>query len=231
MPLQISKELLAQAGTDVKLGRFDRAASVIDTATAIFAKASVEKAKAPSDFFQQTSESLNSIANATTTNGLLVGAVHQASLMLAEYRSALEPAPAPSDAAKTVEHSVDSQSLRQLEKGRTTFVFNLRPDQEMIGVNAIPGEQRNFTNTDVRIENVIIEAPNGSRQTLDGIHWQTVVFVGAHIVYLGGDLDLQYVRFVNCTFDVPAPLSPRGRQLIDYTVLAQTKLKLPPSKG
>jgi hypothetical protein len=52
MPLDISKGLLAQAQTDVKLGEFSRASKLTETAASIIAKASVEKLPAPSDYFK-----------------------------------------------------------------------------------------------------------------------------------------------------------------------------------
>jgi len=50
---------------------------------------------------------------------------------------------------------------------------------------------------DVRVENVTIE---GAAQTLDGIHWHNVTFIGTRLRYESGDLDLDNVRFVRCRF-------------------------------
>jgi hypothetical protein len=42
----------------------------------------------------------------------------------------------------------------------------------------------------------------GGDQRLDGPHFQDVTFVNCKILYSDGFLDLQNVRFINCTFDV-----------------------------
>jgi hypothetical protein len=61
---------------------------------------------------------------------------------------------------------------------------------------------------------------------LDGIHWHDIVFIGAHIIYYGGDLDLQNVRFVNCTFEIRTPEQPpvRANRFLDYAALQETQL-------
>ena len=38
-------------------------------------------------------------------------------------------------------------------------------------------------------------------QTLDGTHWLGVTFVNMRIRYKGGEVELQNVRFINCTFE------------------------------
>ena len=43
---------------------------------------------------------------------------------------------------------------------------------------------------------------SNGEQVLDGIHWYDVVFENVHIVYSGGPVELQNVRFINCTFDI-----------------------------
>src|ERR1039457_4325170 len=70
LPLEISKELLSQAQTDTKLGRLDRAERITETATAIIAKASTAKLKAPPDYFKETIEALNDIGSGSSAPGL-----------------------------------------------------------------------------------------------------------------------------------------------------------------
>ena len=218
LPLEISKDLLSQALTDTKLGRLDRAERITETATAIIAKASTEKIQAPPDYFKGSIEALNSISYGTSSPSLL-GTVQGARLMLANYRSALEPLPAVTKEKKEFEGSYHAGVGEQFNfSERSTLVF-IGPS-EMI----VPPLVRKFSINDVRIRNLVIATPTGASQTLDGIHWKDVIFVGAHIKYEGGDLDLQNVRFVNCTFDVIP--SPKAQQFIDYAALAMDKLEI-----
>lgn len=41
---------------------------------------------------------------------------------------------------------------------------------------------------------------NGSRQKLDGIHWKNYSFINVEIEYDGGPMELENVKFINCTF-------------------------------
>jgi hypothetical protein len=53
----------------------------------------------------------------------------------------------------------------------------------------------------VRVENLTIA---GAAQTLDGIHWKNVTFIGTHLRYEAGELDLHDVRFIHCMFGFPS---------------------------
>ena len=48
--------------------------------------------------------------------------------------------------------------------------------------------------------NIIGTVFSGGHQTLDGFHWINATFVGTHIRYRGGELDLDHVTFIGCTF-------------------------------
>ncbi|HLW77372.1 MAG TPA: hypothetical protein VKS01_10310, partial [Bryobacteraceae bacterium] len=53
----------------------------------------------------------------------------------------------------------------------------------------------------VHAENLTIV---GAAQTLDGIHWKNVTFIGTHLRYEGGEVDLHDVRFIHCMFGFPS---------------------------
>jgi hypothetical protein len=53
----------------------------------------------------------------------------------------------------------------------------------------------------VHVENLTIA---GAAQTLDGIHWKNVTFIGTHLRYEGGEVDLHDVRFIHCMFGFPS---------------------------
>jgi hypothetical protein len=59
-----------------------------------------------------------------------------------------------------------------------------------------PPSSRLFADN-VRVENLTIA---GAAQTLDGVHWKNVTFIGTRLRYEGGELDLHNVRFVRCLF-------------------------------
>ncbi len=69
----------------------------------------------------------------------------------------------------------------------------LMPDEAEV---FLPPATRGFEDQ-VRVEGVTIE---GASQTLDGVQWKDVTFVGTRLRYEGGAARLQNVKFVRCTF-------------------------------
>jgi hypothetical protein len=69
----------------------------------------------------------------------------------------------------------------------------------------------------VHVENLTIA---GAAQTLDGIHWKNVTFIGTHLRYEGGEVDLQNVRFIHCMFGFPS--DDRGGRLATAIARGQT---------
>lgn len=59
----------------------------------------------------------------------------------------------------------------------------------------------------------------GASQTLDGIRWENVTFIGTRLRYEGGEISLENVRFVNCTFGFST--DERGARLADAIALGQ----------
>jgi hypothetical protein len=68
----------------------------------------------------------------------------------------------------------------------------------------------------VRVEGLTIA---GAAQTVDGIRWKNVTFVGTRLRYEGGEVSLQNVRFTNCTFGFST--DERGARLADAIALGQ----------
>ena len=69
----------------------------------------------------------------------------------------------------------------------------------------------------VHVENLTIA---GAAQTLDGIHWKNVTFIGTHLRYEGGEVDLHNVRFIHCMFGFPS--DDRGGRLATAIARGQT---------
>jgi hypothetical protein len=89
-------------------------------------------------------------------------------------------------------------------------VGNVVPQSPKAGPSQIPGL--------LKFEGGILE---GKSQTLDGAFWKDVTFVNTRIIYNGGPMVLQNVRFENCVFDMPYTLS--ADRFADM-VLAQTEI-------
>jgi hypothetical protein len=68
----------------------------------------------------------------------------------------------------------------------------------------------------VRVDGLTIA---GAAQTLDGIRWKNVTFIGTRLRYEGGEVSLQNVRFANCTFGFSS--DDRGARLADAIALGQ----------
>jgi hypothetical protein len=84
----------------------------------------------------------------------------------------------------------------------------------------LPPSTRLFVDN-VRVQNLTIE---GASQTLDGIHWKNVTFVGTRLRYESGELDLQNVHFVRCTFGLPT--DQRGARLANAIALGRSSITI-----
>lgn len=80
----------------------------------------------------------------------------------------------------------------------------------------LPPVTRSFADH-VRVENLTIV---GGSQTLDGIQWLNVTFVGTHLRYERGVVDLDTVHFVDCVFEFTT--DDRGARLANAIALGQT---------
>jgi hypothetical protein len=68
----------------------------------------------------------------------------------------------------------------------------------------------------IRVEGLTIQ---GASQTLDGIHWKNVTFIGTRLRYEGGETALQNVSFIHCTFGFST--DERGARLASALALGQ----------
>jgi hypothetical protein len=73
----------------------------------------------------------------------------------------------------------------------------------------------------VRVEGLTIE---GASQTLDGVRWRNVTFIGARLRYEGGEISLQNVKFVRCRFGFTT--DERGAKLADAIALGKTTIEI-----
>ncbi len=108
---------------------------------------------------------------------------------------------------------VDPSSL-----GGNFLDASLFPDTSEI---LLPPETRQLSD-DVRVEDLTIA---GASQTLDGIHWRNVTFIGTRLRYEDGPLDLRNVKFIHCTFGFPS--DARGASIATAIALGQTTFTIP----
>ena len=109
--------------------------------------------------------------------------------------------------ALTANELLDSAALRGIYIDAT-----LMPDTSEI---LLPPSTRVMADG-VRVDGLTIA---GAAQTLDGIRWKDVTFVGTRLRYEGGEVSMQNVRFTNCTFGFST--NDRGARLADAIALGQ----------
>jgi hypothetical protein len=73
----------------------------------------------------------------------------------------------------------------------------------------------------VRVEGLSIE---GASQTLDGVRWKNVTFIGMRLRYEGGPLSLENVKFEGCRFGFAT--DERGARLADAIALGKTSIEI-----
>lgn len=222
----------------------DRAASIIEAAR-------VASRKAPADFFETVSGSLDRALQNHPENNRLFEHVTMARINLAQLRSAQSLSPAqelgssgvnPAESAGQPGGNSKEDSSRQsvpVKSGEVTIgspreiAANHLLDPSTLGGNTIdatlmpetmeillPPSSRLFLDN-VRVQDLTLK---GASQTLDGIHWKNVTFIGSRLRYESGELDLQNVHFVGCTFGVQA--DQRGARLANAIALGQTSLTI-----
>jgi hypothetical protein len=84
----------------------------------------------------------------------------------------------------------------------------------------LPPATRNL-NDEVQVEGLTIE---GASQTLDGVRWKNVTFIGARLRYEGGQISLQNVKFIRCRFGFNT--DERGARLADAIALGQKSIEI-----
>jgi hypothetical protein len=84
----------------------------------------------------------------------------------------------------------------------------------------LPPATRNF-NDNVRVEGLTIE---GASQTLDGVRWKNVTFVGMRLRYEGGEVSLHNVKFVRCRLGFVT--DERGAKLANAIAMGETSIEI-----
>jgi hypothetical protein len=204
-------------------GKLDLAVASAQRAVSTIATAAENKLPAPPAYFVDTIELIDVTAKVSPSPELS-RKLQDARLSLAEYRSSLAG-------------ELAQMSKLQFGSGQHGWVFGGTGGSSSAG-SSIEGmylDISHLTGDAVKVippltgtlaDNIRVRrsAFRGGFQTLDGIHWSDVIFIGTHIQYRGGQLDLDHLTFVGCTFE--APDSDRGATFAEYVALQLPRLSI-----
>jgi hypothetical protein len=213
---------LDQAAQSAEAGNLSEAESDADRAGSIVVTMRLSAREAAPDFLEAAVAALDRTSGARPENALLVEHVTQTRVELAELRSSMVVPPVTADltsrmSPKGPRHVAQGQTLDPTSLGASYLDATLMAGTaEML----MPPISRSLADR-VSVENLTLA---GAAQTLDGIHWRNVTFIGTHLRYEGGPLDLQDVRFVRCRFGFIA--NERGARIANAIALGQTSIAI-----
>lgn len=217
---------------DAAAGRMAAAEIDVDRAASMAMTMRLESRATEAGFFETSLGELDRVLATASNDTDMMDHVTQARIALAELRSSQndgtaevqaagdDVAPNANPGAKKI--SIDApreltanSALNPATLGGKYLDATIMPDTSEI---LLPPATRAFADN-VRVENLTVA---GAAQTLDGIHWHNVTFVGTHLRYESGELDLQNVHFVNCRFGFPS--DEGGARLANAIALGQTSI-------
>ena len=212
------RDSLDASARDAAAGKLAAAEIDADSAESFVTLAAFDHRPAPPDFFRSASAQLDRVLlQQKPGERSLFQHVASARIGLAEYRSSQEtpPPPPPPSGGRIMLDSprriAANQVLDPAALNGTYLDATLLP--ELSEILALP-PSRAFADK-IRVENLTIA---GAAQTLDGVHWRNVTFVGTHLRYQEGELSLQNVRFVRCRFGLAD--DERGNRIANAIALA-----------
>ncbi|HTW24029.1 MAG TPA: hypothetical protein VMD78_10545 [Candidatus Baltobacteraceae bacterium] len=228
-----------QGVQDAGAGRMDAAEEDVDRMASMATEGRLASRAAQPEFYEVSLGGLDRILTTASSDADMMDHVTQARVALAELRSSendaanseatsqdASPISTSGRAAKRDTAKVSIDAPRELAAdslldpstlGGKHLDATFMPDTAEV---LLPPATRAFADN-VRVENLTIE---GAAQTLDGIHWRNVTFVGTHLRYESGELDLDDVRFVSCRFGFPSDES--GARLANAIALGKTSIKI-----
>jgi hypothetical protein len=239
-------ESLGSAAEQVQAGNVMEAEMAVDRGASLIEAATVSSRPASSDFFEMASAGLDGVIRLDPQNSRLLEHVTLARIELAQLRSHLaEPleGDAGQKSAVAGNSPTESKSAGGPPGSDTQLAEHVADDEprtvaadHVFGPAQAGGDWLDASNMadsaevllppssrllvdNVRVENLTIE---GAAQTLDGIHWGNVTFVGTRIRYEGGEVDLRNVHFVRCTFGVST--DEHGSRLANAVALGQASI-------
>jgi hypothetical protein len=220
-------QTLEGAANDAAAGSLGTAEMGVDRADTMITTARVLNSGAPTDFFAPALAEFDHIVQQHPDDRRLFEHVTLARISLAELRSAQNPdppaaargdkSPAPLSIGAPREIAANQILNPAAISGGNFIDATLMPDTSEI---LLPPSSRAFADN-IRVENLTFE---GAAQTLDGIRWRNVIFIGTRLRYEGGPLDLQNVQFIRCRFGFVN--DDRGARLASAIANGKTSLAI-----
>jgi len=231
-------ESLTNSLREAESGNITAATVSVDRAESLITAARLQSFDAKPEFFLDTNAMLDRVIEQHAQEATLFDHVTQARISLAELRSSLPPTGtdsvqsqpgATAQQSRDLAQNLDSygavhigaprqvaakEILNGRSLGATYLDATLMPDTSEV----LMPPTRSFADG-IRVEDITME---GASQTLDGIHWRNVTFIGTRLRYESGDLDLQDVRFVRCRFGFPS--DDRGARLAAAIALGESSI-------
>jgi hypothetical protein len=235
---------LASAETDSEAGNISAAEISVDRAESFVTVARLQSLPASPEIIISALTKLDQILELHPDDTRLLEHVTLARISLAELRSSMSselgvpPDGTPSVTTGTVKggdvvHFFTTYSKSVRLTSPREIAANQLVDRALLGGNyldatlmpdtaeiLLPPFSRAFADH-IRVEDITIL---GAAQTLDGIRWRNVTFIGTRLRYEGGGLDLQNVRFVRCRFGFSSDV--RGARLANAIALGHTSFNI-----
>jgi hypothetical protein len=196
-------------------GKAESAVSAARDAASTLASAAEGRLPATPGYFVDTIEMINGVAHVSSSSELSKS-LQDARLSLAQYRSALLVG------TVTYSQKIDMLTHKLIMGNRSTITGGYFDASKVPGDFAVlaPG-YKTGTGDECTFQGTIF---SGGMETLDGIRWINVSFVGTRIRYNGGPLYLDHVTFIGCTFS--APDNDRGARFAEYAALLLPTLRI-----
>ena len=218
---------IAESIRNADSGNITAAEVSIDRAESLITAARLQAFDAGPAFFTNVNSALDLVLAQRPQEENLFEHVTEARVSLAELRSATEGEDgSPATATVAAENPIRIGAPRQIAPNETLgpralgggyLDASLMPDSSEV---LLPPTSRSFKDN-MQVENITIA---GAAQTLDGIRWRNVTFIGTHLRYESGGLDLKNVRFVRCQFGIPS--DARGARLANALALGESNIAI-----
>ncbi len=171
-----------------------------DGALAHLAEATLSRAPIPQEYFRESSSVISRAVLESKGQLPITDKLHKVSMALAEYSSAIQPQPDLSGPQKAIDTSIHAAVQMRINVKLLLGAY-ICPVYVHGDVFESPAPYRLDNNVVIDGPAVFVGMVPDASQTLDGTHWLGVTFVNMRIRYKGGEVELQNVRFINCTFE------------------------------